>query len=72
MVSSVIYVGYIEFVGSFIVLFTVTGLMTLVCCYLPSRAKYTDDMKIQSTAFVGSYAVMRGVALLLGGYPSEV
>jgi len=29
-------------------------------------------MKMQSTAFLGAYALMRGLALMVGFYPSEV
>lgn len=33
--------------------------------------KFKDDIVIISTALIGSYAFVRGLSLLIGGFPNE-
>lgn len=70
MASSAVYIVYLSFAANIYALIVLTSILMIICSILPFKCQQT--MSIESTSFVGSYAIMRGVALLVGGFPSEV
>ena len=70
MVSIALFVVFLQFAASPLLLICVMAVMTALC--LMFTFYYKDIMCIVTTSFLGSYGFMRGWALLLGGFPSEV
>ena len=58
------------FTGTWVVLMLSCVILVAICIYLP--LKFHNQMMIQSTAFLGSWMLTRGISLLVGGYPNEL
>jgi hypothetical protein len=69
MASCSLYIVYVSFAGNIYALIVITTMALIICSILAKKHKET--MRVESTSFVGSYAIMRGVAMLIGGFPSE-
>ena len=70
ILSLLIYAFLMTFTGTWIVLMISTIILIAVCLYLPR--KYEQQMQIQTTSFLGSWMLTRGLSLLIGGYPNEM
>ena len=60
----------IVFTGTWVVLCVIGILLLAICVYLPF--KYKEMMQIQTTSFLGAWMLVRGISLLVGGYPNEM
>ena len=70
VLSMVIYSFLMSFTGTWVVLLISSIILSVVCIILPT--KFDEQMRIQSTAFFGSWSLTRGVSLMVGGYPNEL
>ena len=69
MASCSLYIVYVSFAGNIYALIVMTTIAFVICSVLATKHKET--MRVESTSFIGSYAIMRGVGMLIGGFPSE-
>mmetsp|Transcript_22237 Transcript_22237/g.26039 ORF Transcript_22237/g.26039 Transcript_22237/m.26039 type:complete len:222 (+) Transcript_22237:576-1241(+) len=70
VLSMVIYSFLMSFTGTWVVLLVSTIIFSVICTILP--LKFSEQMRIQSTAFLGAWMLTRGVSLMVGGYPNEL
>ena len=70
IISLIVYTFLMTWTGYWFILLINSIVMTAVCSFLSTR--YYEQMKIQGTAFLGSWMITRGVSLMIGGYPNEL
>lgn len=70
VLSMVVYSFLMSFAGTWIVLLISALIFSVICTVLP--LKFDQQMRIQSTSFLGAWSLTRGVSLMVGGYPNEL
>lgn len=71
IVSTAAYMFLMSFTGLWEMIVVIMIAMGASCGYINYRPSFKDQTKIQATACVGAYSLMRGLAMLCGGYPNE-
>ena len=71
IVSTAVFMFFVSFTGKWHVILIIAAVMTTSCLYVSLYPSFENQIKIQATSCLGAYSLMRGVAMLTGGYPAE-
>ena len=71
IVSTAFYMFLMAFTGLWQILFLTTCALSVLFMYLILNPTYQFEARVQATSCLGAYGLMRGFAMLVGGYPSE-
>jgi hypothetical protein len=71
IVSTAFYMFLMAFTGLWQILFLTACALSVLFIYLILNPTYQFEARVQATSCLGAYGLVRGISMLVGGYPSE-
>ena len=71
IVGTIVFIFFMSYTGNWPLVIGMSSVLLIAFIYLLAKPNAQEQLKIQTTAILGAYAVMRGISMLAGGFNSE-